>query len=81
MINWDYKSDIDLLKPCVMYFSWDDVFPGGHGSTKRAGYQALALLITLAISIVSGAITGQCLLFPRYVKLYCIMYACNTVSL
>ena len=53
-----------------MYFSLDDVFPGHYASTKRAGFQALALLITLAISIVSGTITGQCLFFPRYVKLY-----------
>ncbi|CAB4026926.1 PREDICTED: uncharacterized protein K02A2.6-like [Paramuricea clavata] len=38
--------------------SLSSVFPGNHSSSKRAGYQVLALLITLGISIVSGAITG-----------------------
>ncbi|CAB3988161.1 ammonium transporter Rh type B-like [Paramuricea clavata] len=38
--------------------SLGSVFPSDYSSSKRAGYQALALLITLGISIVSGAITG-----------------------
>ncbi|XP_046842700.1 ammonium transporter Rh type B-like isoform X3 [Xenia sp. Carnegie-2017] len=38
--------------------SLESVFQNKDDDTKRAGYQISALLITLAISIVSGAITG-----------------------
>jgi hypothetical protein len=31
----------------------------GRSSSKQAGYQTLAILITLGISIVSGAIAGE----------------------
>ncbi|XP_028404508.1 ammonium transporter Rh type A-like isoform X2 [Dendronephthya gigantea] len=38
--------------------SLGNVFNSSYSSTKRAGYQISALLITLGISIVSGLITG-----------------------
>ena len=43
----------------LLYFSLGNVFHGNYSSSKRAGFQISALLITLGISIVSGLITGM----------------------
>ena len=63
-----------VFKMYIQYFSLDNVFPGGYPSSTRAGYQVIALLITLGISLVSGAITGL------YFMIFDCMYCTTIVS-
>lgn len=47
------------LKQDFIFFSLSSVFHENYTSSKSAGYQILALIITLVISILSGAVTGE----------------------
>ena len=47
----------------------------GRSAVAQGGYQIAALIVTLAIAIVGGIITGM---FMRFENVLCIIYACRS---
>ena len=47
----------------------------GRSAVAQGAYQIAALIVTLAIAIVGGIITGM---FMRFENILCIIYACRS---